>query len=216
MKKKGNGSQRAAAEKRFAPLEKSVEEEIAAYIDECMAEGECLCAERYEASEPVAAPLRFATYGAGDLEDEWLCDERYEAPELGAAPLPIAAYGAGNLEDELDDVEESFAEALFRLIDERGMSDAECYKKAHIDRKTFSKIRTLKDYKPRKTTAAAFAIALKLPLDEAKDLIEKAGYSLTHSSKFDIILEYFIKKGKYDIFEINEALYAFGEKILGS
>lgn len=186
MKKKGNGSQRAAAGKRFAPLEKNVEEEIAAYIDECMAEGECLCAEIFEAPEPVAAPL------------------------------PFAAYGAGNLEDELDDVEESFAEALFRLIDERGMSDAECYKKAHIDRKTFSKIRTLKDYKPRKTTAAAFAIALKLPLDEAKDLIEKAGYSLTHSSKFDIILEYFIKKGKYDIFEINEALYAFGEKILGS
>ena len=186
MKKKGNGSERAAAEKRFAPLEKSVEEEIAAYIDECMAEGEWLCAERYEAPEPVAAPLRFA-----------VC-------------------GAGNLEDELDDVEESFAEALFRLIDERGMSDAECYKKAHIDRKTFSKIRTLKDYKQRKTTASAFAIALKLPLDEAKDLIEKAGYSLTHSSKFDIILEYFIKKGRYDIFEINEALYAFGEKILGS
>lgn len=185
MKKKGNGSQRAAAGKSFAPLEKSVEEEIAAYIDECMAEG------------------------------EWLCDELY-APELGAAPLRFAVCGAGDLEDELDDVEESFAEALFRLIDEREMSDAECYKKAHIDRKTFSKIRTLKDYKPRKTTAAAFAIALKLPLDEAKDLIEKAGYSLTHSSKFDIILEYFIKKGRYDIFEINEALYAFGEKILGS
>lgn len=185
MKKKGNGAERAAAEKRFAPLEKSVEKEIAAYIDECMAEGEWLCDELY-APEPVAAPLRFAVCGAGDLEDE------------------------------LDDVEESFAEALFRLIDEREMSDAECYKKAHIDRKTFSKIRTLKDYKPRKTTAAAFAIALKLPLDEAKDLIEKAGYSLTHSSKFDIILEYFIKKGRYDIFEINEALYAFGEKILGS
>ena len=84
MKKKGNGSQRAAAGKRFASLEKSVEEEIAAYIDECMAEG------------------------------EWLCAEIYEAPKLGAAPLPFAAYGAGNLEDELDDVEESFAEALFR------------------------------------------------------------------------------------------------------
>ena len=186
MKKKGNGSERAAAEKRFAPLEKSVEEEISAYIGECMAEGECLCA------------------------------EIFEAPKLGAAPLPFAAYGAGNLEDELDDVEESFAEALFRLIDERGMSDAECYKKAHIDRKTFSKIRTKKDYKPGKTTAAAFAIALELPLDEAKDFIGKAGHSLTHSSRFDIILEYFIKRGKYDIFEINEALYAFGEKILGS
>ena len=70
MKKKGNGSQRAAAEKRFAPLEKSVEEEIAAYIDECMAEGEWLCAEISEAPEPVAAPLPFAAYGAGNLEDE--------------------------------------------------------------------------------------------------------------------------------------------------
>lgn len=187
MKKKGNGAERAAAGIRFAPLDKSVEKEIAAYIDECMAE--------------EGAPCR---YGIA------------EEPELCAAPLRFAVCGAGDLEDELDDVEESFAEALFRLIDEREMSDAECYKKAHIDRKTFSKIRTLKDYKPRKTTAAAFAIALKLPLDEAKDLIEKAGYSLTHSSKFDIILEYFIKKGKYDIFEINEALYAFGEKILGS
>ena len=148
-------------------------------------------------------------------ENEWLCDELFGTPKL-AIPAPFAAYGAGSLEDELDDVEESFADALFRLIDERGMSDAECYKKAHIDRKTFSKIRTKKDYKPAKTTAAAFAIALELPLDEAKDLIEKAGYSFTHSSKFDIILEYFIKHGKYDIFEINEALYEFGEKILGA
>ena len=148
-------------------------------------------------------------------EEERVCDE-LQAPRICAIPATFAAYGAGSLEDELDDVEESFAEALFRLIDERGMSDAECYKKAHIDRKTFSKIRTKKDYKPAKTTAAAFAVALELPLDEAKDLIEKAGYSFTHSCKFDIILEYFIKHGKYDIFEINEALYEFGEKILGA
>lgn len=174
------------AEARFAPLDKKLAEEIAAYIDECM------------------------------LKGERLCDELFEAPKLCATPAPFAVYGAGSLEDELDDVEESFAEALFRLIDERGMSDAECYKKAHIDRKTFSKIRTKKDYKPAKTTAAAFAVALELPLNEAKDLIEKAGYSFTHSSKFDIILEYFIKHGKYDIFEINEALYEFGEKILGA
>ena len=204
MKKKGNGSQRAAAGKRFVPLEKSVEEEIAAYIDECMAESECLCAEIFEAPEPVAAPLPFAPYGAGNLEDE--LDDVLDLLDELERELGIETYA----------VEEILAKALFSLIDERGMSDAECYKKAHIDRKTFSKIRTLKDYKPRKTTAAAFAIALKLPLDEAKDLIEKAGYSLTHSSKFDIILEYFIKKGKYDIFEINEALYEFGEKILGS
>lgn len=179
-------TKRCEERKPFDALDAKLAEEISAYIDECMA------------------------------EREWLCEESVEAPKLCALPEPIAAYGGRSLEDELDDVEENFAETLFRLIDERGMSDAECYKKAHVDRKTFSKIRTKKDYKPGKTTAAAFAIALELPLDEAKDFIGKAGYSLTHSSRFDIILEYFIKRGKYDIFEINEALYAFGEKILGA
>ena len=187
----GNAAEKSSAgadmgtEARSAPLDKKIAEEIKAYIEECTSEG------------------------------ERLCNELFEAPKLCAMPEPFAVYGARSLEEELDDAEESFAEALFRWIDERGMSDAECYKKAHVDRKTFSKIRTKKDYKPAKTTAAAFAVALELPLDEAKNLIEKAGYSLTHSNKFDIILEYFIKNGKYDIFEINEALYAFGEKILG-
>ena len=175
----------ACAKTRFAPLDKKLAEEIKAYIDECTSEGERL-----------------------------YC-ELFEAPKTCALPEPFAAYGARSLEEVLDDAEESFAEALFRLIDERGMSDADCYKRANVDRKTFSKIRTKKDYKPRKTTVAALAIALELPLDEAKDLIEKAGYSLTHSNKFDIILEYFIKNGKYDIFEINEALYEFGEKTFG-
>ncbi len=176
----------SGAEEIFSPPDKKLAEEIAAYIDECISE-----------------------------KDEF-CDEFLEAPKVCATPEPFAAWEARSLEEELDAEEESFAAALFRLIDERGISDAECYKKAHIDRKTFSKIRTKKDYRPAKTTAAAFAIALELPLDEAKDLIEKAGYSFTHSCKFDIILEYFIKHGKYDIFEINEALYAFGEKILGA
>jgi len=121
-----------------------------------------------------------------------------------------------DLRERVEHPDEGFSQMLLRLIDARGLTDPECYKRANVDKKVFSKLRSDASYRPSKPTAAAFALALALPEDEARALLASAGYALSRASKFDLIVEYCLLNGIYDVFEVNELLYAFDQPLLGS
>lgn len=155
------------------------------------------------------------------LEDSYISSERSsifqsnEVKKKSQKKLHKSKLQKRKLEDLMNHLEESFSEMLLRFIRERGIFEADVYKKANIDRKHFSKIRNNKDYRPSKETVLAFAIALELSLDESKDLLNTAGFAFSSSSRFDLIVQFFIEETDYDIFKINEALFAFDEKTLG-
>ncbi len=124
---------------------------------------------------------------------------------------PVLLGKAKAIVEDFSDLEESFSSMVLRKIDEKGMTDPECYKKANLDRKLFSKIRSHEDYQPSRATALALGIALELPLSELQELLAKAGYTLSHARRADVIVEYFVKKGIYDIYKINQVLFDFEE-----
>ena len=129
------------------------------------------------------------------------------------APAPAAL--SCTLDDWLKQQDDSFAVTLLKLIDQKGMTDVQCYKKANISKKTFWKINNDPTYRPSKPTVLAFAIALELTLPETNQLLRTVGFSLSHSSTFDMIIEFYIRRGIYDIYEINSALYQFDQMCLG-
>lgn len=114
-------------------------------------------------------------------------------------------YGAGD----------TFQQKLFQLIDASGMDEVTVYKRANIDRKVFSKIRCNRDYQPKKKTAVVLAVALELDLPETADLLSRAGLAFSSSNTFDLIIQFFITNRMYDIFEINAALFKYGQPVLG-
>lgn len=173
--------------------------EVASYIDEHYIQ------ERRDSRRELLDVERSVLRESGILD--------YNAPMLSPKSAPEAL--AAGIDEWVGNLDEPFSATLLRLIDAKGKTDVEVYKRANLDRKLFSKIKTKKGYTPSKRTAVALAVALELNLNETDDLLERAGYALSPSQLFDVIVEYFIVSRKYNIFEINEVLFKYDQPLLG-
>lgn len=167
----------------------------------------------------LRATSRFSADVAAYIDDHYVVENarfdycRSVMAEFG--PMAAPKTKPASLAQRLERLDEGFSESLLRLIDQRGWKDSKVYNRANLSRQHFSKIRNSPNYKPTKPTVLALAVALELSLDEAKALLQKAGYALSRSSKFDVIVEYFITTGNYDIHEINLALFEYNQSLLG-
>ena len=191
-----------------AQLSKELIQRIARYIDE-----NYIDFRQMQARDTFAENRRSGLYHR-DMKRTDSCESSHVLEErLPCAPMATAK--ALSLEDMLKRADAGFTETLLNLIDKTGKKDSEIYKKANLSKQHFSKIRNNPDYRPTKSTALALALALELDLDATKDLIGRAGYALTNSSKFDLIIQFFIEQGNYNVVEINIALYEFDQSLLG-
>jgi hypothetical protein len=160
-------------------------------------------------------------YAPVEQQKKFAINHSYSAKKASysmSAPAAAPAMGSAvpkGLDDILRHTDAGFSETLLKLIDRSGEKDSTIYKRANVDRRLFSKIRSNPDYKPSKSTAVAFAVALCLDLEETNDLIGRAGYVLSHSSAADLIAEFFINNKNYDIGKLNEVLYACDQPLLG-
>ena len=190
---------------------------VSSYIDENYIRSKTL--DEYGPENTYAARLERRRIRERRKQSDRIREDMYPSQALeeclampAMAPAPMDSDDWGQL---LKDLDAGFSETLLKLIDRSGKKDSEIYKKANVDRKLFSKIRNNMDYKPSKTTALAFAFALELDVDETKDFIGRAGFALSHSSKFDVIVEYFLVNRNYNVFELNEVLFAFDQPLIG-
>lgn len=167
--------------------------------------------EESEAEAPIHEKRETDAFMGAALDE----GNRTTGPAFAFRPMAEAAKPKRTLDDLMKHVSETWQESLLRMIDERGYTDTEVYKRANVDRKLFSKIRSNANYQPKKITAMAFALALRLSLDETKDFLRRAGYALSPSSRFDLIVEYFIEQEVYDTYTINLALFDHNQPLLG-
>lgn len=200
-------------DKKAFQISKKLFADVESFIDERMIRPETRRGLHLDQSV-LAAPSKDAAYASEEINSFGpgaSLDETADAQFTGAKKITSQK----SLEELMGMKQETFSQMLLRLIDEKGLTDVEVYKRANMDRKLFSKLRK-KDYTPKKITVVALIIALKLDMDEARRLLQRAGFAFDHWSKFDIIIEYFIENEKYDIFEINETLFAFDQQLLGA
>lgn len=189
-------------------LSEKLVSQVASYIDE-----NYIDARPQKAFGSMAASRRRM-----DADRELRCESAMPMPAFApkAASTLSMSPKAASLDELLAQTDAGFSETLLDLIDKTGQKDSEIYKRANVSRQHFSKIRNDPQYKPKKVTALAFAIALRLDLEQTRDLIGRAGFALTRASKFDVILMYFIENRRFDILEINTTLFEFDQPLLGA